>query len=266
MSLTPNSSELSRTVNIKVNATDLSGALSSLVLNTDPAPVRIMFTSDGMSVWTHDHAKTIQLLVNERELTSLKVKDDCILLIEPKQFSELLSAKFAGQIVHIQTKANKPITVASKNGATAVYHAADEDECATIPDHWVLPQSAAGHFSFPMFDNEESTLVVKMTRAELVRGLVDMQVAKAPYVVFNFTDTKSSCGSGHWGSKSNQATTPITANVVGSSEVCFTSNLSIILKSLDGDTFTLQKHEKGGFVVIEGETSTIVATEALREV
>lgn len=265
MSLTPNSTDLERTADIKVSATDLADALSSIITDNPPAPVRVMFTNDGLSVWTHDNAKTLQVLVNERELTGLKVKEDCILLIEPKAFSELLSTKFGGEQVRIQTEAAKPITVKSRSGASAVYHAADEDECHTVPDHWILKKNPAGICKFPMFDGELSTLQVRLNRSELQRGLVDMQVAKAPYVVFNFKDGESSCSSGQWGAKSNQSTSPIKADVKGEASVCFTSNLTTILKAIDGDSITLQKHEKGGFAVIEGLTTTIVATEAIRE-
>ena len=265
MSLTPNSTELSRSADIQVSATDLADALTSIITDNPPAPVRVMFTNSGMSVWTHDNAKTLQVLVNERDLSSLKVKKDCVLLIEPKAFAELLSAKFGGENVRIQTDAAKPITVKSKSGATAIYHASDEDECHTVPDHWILPKDPAGICQFPMFDNEQATLQVRLNRSELQRGLVDMQVAKAPYVVFKFKDGESSCSSGHWGAKSNQSVSPITADVKGEAEVCFTTNLTTILKALDGDSITIQKHEKGTFAVIEGFTTTIVATEAVRE-
>lgn len=266
MSLTPNSSELSRTADIKVSASELGDALSSIVTDNPPAPVRVMFTNDGMSVWTHDNAKTLQVLVDERELQGLKVKEDCVLLVEPKAFSELLMAKFNGENIRIQTDAAKPITVKSKSGAQAIYHAADEDECHTVPDHWILPKDPAGICEFPMFDKEKSTLQVRLNRSELRSGLIDMQVAKAPYVVFSFNESKSTCSSGHWGAKSNQSVSPITADVKGSGEVCFTNNLVTILKALDGDSITIQKHEKGTFVVLSGITTTIVATEAVREV
>ena len=265
MSITPNSLELNRSADILVSADDLSSALSATITDNPPAPVRVMFTNNGMSVWTYDNAKTLQILVDDKELRGLKVKDDCVLLIEPKAFSELLSAKFAGQNVRIQTSANKPIVVKTREGGQAVYHAADEDECHTVPDHWRLKKDDNAHYQFPMFDNETSTLVVKLSRSELQRGLVDMQVAKAPYVVFAF-GIKSTCSSGHWGAKSNQSTSPISADVVkGSGEVCFTSNLSTILKALDGDEFVIQKHDKGTFVVLDAQTTSIVATEAIRE-
>ena len=187
------------------------------------------------------------------------------MLVEPKAFSELLTAKFAGQNVRIQTSANKPIKVMTKAGGQAIYHAADEDECHTVPDHWRLKTDDSGIYSFPMFDNEQSSLVVKVSRSELQRGLVDMQVAKAPYVVFKF-DKKSTCSSGHWGAKSNQSTSPIQADIIkGSGEVCFTSNLGTILNALLGDEILIQKNDKGTFVILDGQTTSVVATEAIRE-
>mgnify|MGYP003671767089 CR=1 FL=1 len=94
-----------------------------------------------------------------------------------------------------------------------------------------------------------------------------MNVAKAPYIVFNFDKAKSNCESGHWGSKTNRSASPIVADVEGEGvKVCFTSNLTNILKTLDGELITIQKHTKGQFVVLEGTTTTIVATEAIREV
>jgi hypothetical protein len=269
MSITPNSSELSRTADIKVSADELSASLSAIITDNPPAPVRMMLTkSGGMSVWTYDNAKTLQVLVDNKLLLGLKVKDDCVLLVEPKAFSELLSAKFAGQVVRIQTSANKPIVVKTKAGGQAVYHAADEDECHTVPDHWRLQKDSSGIYSFPMFENEPSTLIVKLSRSELQRGLVDMQVAKAPYVVFSFNEhmKRATCSSGHWGAKSNQSTSPIEADIIrGSGEVCFTSNLTTILKALDGDSILIQKHDKGTFVVLDAQTTSIVATEAIRE-
>jgi hypothetical protein len=267
MSITPNSSELSRTADIMVSADELSASLSAIITDNPPAPVRLMLTqSTGLSVWTYDNAKTLQVLVDNKRLKGLKVKDDCILLVEPKAFSELLSAKFSGQNVRIQTSANKPITVKTKAGGQAVYHAADEDECHTVPDHWRLKKDSSGTYTYPMFEDESSTLIVKVSRSELQRGLVDMQVAKAPYVVFSF-GKKSTCSSGHWGAKSNQSTSPIEADIIqGSGEVCFTSNLTTILKALDGDSITIQKHDKGTFLVLDADTTSIVATEAIREV
>ena len=265
MTQTPNSSDLSRDADVMASADSLAEALRAIITDNPPAPVRLMLTNDGLSVWTYDNAKTLQVLVDDRVVKGLKVKQNCVLLVEPKAFSELLTAKFAGQNVRIQTSANKPIKVMTKAGGQAIYHAADEDECHTVPDHWRLKTDDSGIYSFPMFDNEQSSLVVKVSRSELQRGLVDMQVAKAPYVVFKF-DKKSTCSSGHWGAKSNQSTSPIQADIInGSGEVCFTSNLGTILNALLGDEILIQKNDKGTFVILDGQTTSVVATEAIRE-
>ncbi len=266
MALTPNS-EVARKVNARVDAAALSGVLSRVVLDNPPAPVRVLLTDDGLSVWTHDNAKTLQVLLTETSVADLKVDEPCVLLIEPKSFSDLLRAKFGDRTVKITTDASEPITIKSKDGATAVYHAADEDDCNIVPDHWVLPSDDDGRRVFPMFDSEAATTVVTTLRSELQRGLTDMKVAKAPYVVFSFKGAGSTCESGHWGSKTNRSSSPIAADVDGADvEICFTDRLAAVLASLDGESITLQKHEKGQFVILEGTSVTVVATEAVREV
>lgn len=263
--ITPNS-DVARTVKVQVHAGDLASLLQSVSLDSPSSPVRVLFTENGVSVWTHDNSKTIQALVTERPLGELKVEEPCVLLIEPKSFSDLLSAKFKQEAVRISTNAGKPITIKSRQGGTAIYHAADEDDCNIVPDHWVLP-TVDGKKVFPMFDGEEATSVVKTSRSELQRALTDMNVSKAPYVVFSFSDGKSTCESGHWGSKTNRSASPIVAELDGDDvEICFTSNLTQILKTLDGEAITLHKHSKGQFVVLEGATTQVVATEAIREV
>lgn len=264
--ITPNS-DVSRTVKAQLNAHDLGSVLQAVALDNPSSPVRVLLTDEGASVWTHDNSKTIQALLTDRPIGDLKVDEPCVLLVEPKSFGDLLSTKFGQQTVRITTDAAKPITIKSKQGGQAIYHAADEDDCNIVPDHWVLPKDDDGKRLFPMFDNEPSTTIIKTSRSELQRGLTDMNVAKAPYIVFNFEKANSTCESGHWGSKTNRSASPIAADVEGESvEVCFTSNLTNILKTLDGESITIQKHTKGQFVVLEGTTTTIVATEAIREV
>ena len=263
--ITPNS-DVSRTVKAKVNASELSSLLNAVALDNPPSPVRVLLTEDGVSVWTHDNSKTIQAIIDNRALADLEVEEPCVILVEPKAFADLLVAKFGVKAVRISTSAGKPITIKSKDGATATYHASDEDDCNIVPDHWILPTDDDGKRVFPMFDNEPATSVVKTSRSELNRGLTDMKVAKAPYVVFSFGEKKSSCQSGHWGSKSNRSSSPITAELDGEEvEVCFTQNLSTILSTLDGESIKIHKHNKGGFVVLEGATTSVVATEAIRE-
>lgn len=263
--ITPNS-DVARTVKAQVHAGELASLLQSVSLDAPPSPVRILLTDEGVSVWTHDNSKTIQAIVSERPIGELKVDEPCVLLVEPKSFADLLSAKFKQEAVRISTSAGKPITIKSRQGGTAIYHAADEDDCNIVPDHWVLP-TVDGKKVFPMFDGEEATSVIKTSRSELQRALTDMTVSKAPYVVFSFTDGKSTCESGHWGAKTNRAASPIVADLEGEDvSICFTSNLTQILKTLDGEAITLHKHNKGQFVVLEGATTQVVATEAIREV
>jgi len=264
--LTPNS-DVSRTVKAQFDAGQFSELMTTLVMDgSTQSPVRVLLTEDGVSVWTHDNAKTIQALVSNRDIDGLTVDEPCVLLVEPKSFSELLSAKFGGHTVRVQTDAGKPITIRSKDGSQAVYHASDEDDCNIVPDHWVLPVNDKGERLFPMFDNQPATSVVQLTRSELNRGITDMKVAKAPYAVFSFNAKKSECQSGHWGAKTNRSASPIVATLTGEPvEVCFTNNLSTILSVLDGDLITIHKHKDGGFAVLEGATTTVVSTEATRE-
>lgn len=263
--LTPNS-DVSRTVQARFHAGDFSNIMGSLVMDgMNQSPVRILMTDEGISVWTHDNAKTLQALLTERPVADLKVKEPCVLLVEPKSFSDLLTAKFGSKEVRVSTEAGKPIVIDAKGGATATYHAPDEDDCNMVPDHWILPTSDKGERLFPMFDDEPATSVVEITRSELNRGLIDMKVSKAPYVVFKFPENR--CESGHWGAKSNKSSTPVLATLTGEAvEVSFTQNLATILSLLDGDSITIHKHEKGGFAVLEGATTTVVATEAVKEV
>jgi hypothetical protein len=263
--ITPNS-DVSRKVKVEVDASQFGSLLSSVSLDNPSSPVRVLLSEDGVSIWTHDNAKTIQAIITDRVIDGLSVAEPCVLLVEPKAFSDLLSTKFGGKNVRITTDAGKPITIKSKDGANALYHPADEDECNIVPDHWILP-SDDGKRLFPMFDNEPSTSIIKTTKGELQRGLTDMNVAKAPYVVFAFNEKKSTCQSGHWGAKTNQSTSPIVAELDGEEvEVCFTSNLQKILNTLDGEAVVIHKHKKGTFVVIESSTSSVVCTEAIREV
>tara|TARA_R110000824_G_scaffold38186_1_gene116950 strand:- start:132 stop:932 length:801 start_codon:yes stop_codon:yes gene_type:complete len=266
MVLTPNS-EVSRTANIRASASDLAAALNRASLDKPSNPVRVLFTEDGVSIWTHDLAKTVQVLVTDSQVDSLKVKEPCVLLVDPGSLSQLLSTKFGNSIVKITTEAHAPITIRDKTGNQVVFHPADEDDCFSIPDHWVLPKNGDGWFTLPMKDDEVCSTRITIEKDQLLKGITDMKVAGAPYVVFNFEETKSSCGSGQWGSKTNQSHSPIIATVEGEkAEICFTDNLADIVKKLDGGTFELQKHTELPFVVITGNSTTIVATEAVREV
>ena len=262
--LTPNS-EVSRTASIRISANECADILRRVILDKPSNPVRVLFTDDGVSVWTHDLAKTIQVLITNADV-ALKVKEPCVLLIDPEPFANLLESKFGGEMVQITTKANQPIIIKNRAGAKSVFHPADEDDCFLIPDRWLLPKNGDGWFIIPMKDNAVCTTRATLSRDALASGLTDMKVAKAPYVVFDFSESGSSCSSGHWGTKTNQSHTNIQSVVEGESvEVVFTESLGVILSHMVEDTFRISKHKDIPFVVVENGDTTIIATEAQRE-
>ena len=267
--LTPNS-EVSRDVKVRLRANALADLCEAVTIENPPSPIRLVLTSDGASVWTHDTSRTVQVLINEYPLAGLRCPDPCVLLIQPKQFGELLRAKFKEEPVEISASASEPIIISAKNGSSVVYHAADEDDCATVPDHWILPIDDDGKRIFTMFDDEISTSQILIDVDELKRGLVDMRIANAPYVEFNFTSEGCYAESGHWGAKTNQSKTPLSADLGGEDcVVCFTENLGDIINRFKGSTqVEIQRHNKGGLFVVssaDGPDVTIVATEAVRE-
>ena len=262
---TPNSS-VSRTANIRVDASALSKALTRVQLDNPCNPVKVLFTNDGISIWTHDQAKTMNVFLTESKIDDLKVKTDCVLLINPQDFANLLSTKFGGDKVLINTKANAPIIVKNKAGASVTYHPADEDDCAMVPDRWVLPKDKSGWIQIPQKNNEVCTSRITVSRAVLEQGSTDMKVANAPYVVFAFDPSDSTCQSGHWGSKTNQALTKVEAQVEGESvEIGFTNILDKALKITEGESFVLHKHKDVPFTVIENGDMTIIAAETRKE-
>lgn len=267
---TPNDTTISRKCNVRVRANCIADVCDAVTIENPPQPIRLVIHGDGASVWTHDTSRTAQVLVNDYPLAGLRLKEPCVLLVQPRQFSELLRAKFKDEAVEIETDKNEPITIKSKSGASVVYHAADEDDCATVPDHWILPIDASGSRVFPMFDNEPATSKILIDTDEVKRGLLDMRIANAPYVEFNFAAGGSYAQSGHWGAKTNQSRTPLTADIDGEDcTVNFTENLADIISRFKGSTqVEIQRHKKGGLFVIssaDGPDVTIVATEAVRE-
>ena len=266
--LTPNS-EVSRDVKVRVRANALADLCEAVTIENPPSPIRLVLDKAGATVWTHDTSRTVQVLVNEFPLAGLRCSDPCVLLVQPKQFGELLRSKFKEEPVEITAGAAEPIVIKAKNGSQVVYHAADEDDCATVPDHWILPIDDDGNRIFTMYDSEPAATQVLIDVDELKRGLVDMRIANAPYVEFNFGED-CYAESGHWGAKTNQSKTPITADVDGEpAVVCFTENLGDIINRFKGSTqVKIQRHSKGGLFVIssaDGPDVTIVATEAVRE-
>jgi len=268
MSITPNS-VVSRSGVIRAESSSLATALRRAILDSPSNPVKALVTKDGLSIWTHDIAKTIQLIMTDANIHGLKVKGDepVLMLIDPDSMASLLDTKFPSEMVKITIEPNQPIKVESRTGGNVVYHPADEDDCFIVPDHWIMPKDDKGWFTIPMLNGESCTTKVVLTKAEMSRGLVDMQVAGAPYVSYDFTPSGSTCSSGHWGSKTNRSHSPVDATVEGGTiSLNFTENLGRILGRLDGDNYVIQKNDKTPFVIIESGSTVVVATEAQREV
>jgi len=267
--ITPNS-PVSRSAQIRVQASILADILSRVTLDKPSGAIRILFKKSGsVSIWTHDISKTIQMIVTDLEISDMKVKEDCVLLIEPDGFANLLQSKYADQTVQITTTANQPIVIKDQNGSQVVFHPADESDCQIVPDRWIMPTGSAGWIRIPQKDNEPCTSKIMISRSELSKGMIDMKVANAPYVVFSFAKGKtgSTCQSGHWGTKTNQSLTRLNATVEGDpTDVVFTENLSGILSKSIGDNFTIQKHSQVPFVIIECGAIRFVASEAQKEI
>ncbi len=265
MSLTPNS-PVSREGIVRAESSSLSTALRRAVLDNPSNPVKALFTNDGLSIWTHDIAKTVQLIMTNSTITGLKVKNPVIMLLDPESMASLLDTKFPGEMVKLECKPNSPITVTSRSGGNVVYHPADEDDCFIVPDHWIMPKDSDGWFTIPMKNGEKCTTRVTLSKQEMQNGIVDMTVAGAPYVSFDFNVNGSTCESGHWGSKTNRSMTPINAVVEGPAiSLNFTENLGGILGRLDGENYVVQKHSETPFTIIESGSTVVVATEAQRE-
>lgn len=255
--LTPNN-DVSRTVQLRVSAKSLANQLRRVCLDTPPQPVRVLFTDAGMSVWTYDLAKTMHVFLTDAPLVDYKVKEPCVLLVNPKEFSDTLALKFKDSQVLIKTQANQEIIIQDKGGNSSVIYPADEDDCAMAPDHWQVPDSDAHpgwkHISQK---NEVCTTKVEMSRSELVKAMVDMQVASAPYCEFTFADKdKATVISGHWTSKTNRSTSKLdcvtTHRVGGSLNVGLTDDtLTRLLSITTGDSFIFHKHKDAPFVVVE---------------
>ena len=263
--ITPNSI-VSRKVVARASASSLSKALKRVVMDKPASPVRVLLTDDGMSVWTHDISNTMNLLITNADIDDLKVKEPCVLLIDPEGFSDLLNTKFGNQVVQISTDANKPIVIQNKAGSKSVFHSADEDDCAIVPDRWLMPKDKKGWIQFPQQDNETATTRITITRDSLSQGIVDMKVAKTPYISFNYDKKKSLCEAGHWGSKTNQSSTPIEAVVEGEKiEIHLAEILASVLARCDDDSFIIHKHKEVPFIVIENGDAIVVVAETLRE-
>ncbi len=266
--MTPNS-QVSRSVQLRVKASSLAKQLRRVCLDTPPQPVRVLFTTAGMSVWTHDLAKTMHIFVTDAPLEEYKVKEPCVILVNPKEFADLLSTKFRDSQIQIQTKANQPIMVFDKQSNQAQYYPADEDDCAMVPDRWQMPDSDAqpGWKTIPQMGGETCTMRAEVSRSELVKAVVDMQVANAPYCEFHFTKPTTAT-SGHWGAKTNRSQSRLNCKVEPtgvSQKVGLTETLSRVLSIASGDDFVIHKHEKTPFVIIDCGDMTAVVAETKKE-
>lgn len=258
-------------LNIRVDSSSLADALDIVSLDSPAVPVKVVFDSDGMSVWTHDSARTVQVCMDGVPLKDYKADEPCSVVVNPDTMSTLLKAKFSST-VELKNDSSQ-VSIRDKDGSRVSYYAADEDECNTIPDHWRLGTDE-GWLTFPMLDNQRATTRVLVSLDELRQGLVDMKVSGAPYVVFTFNpgDSPSFCRSGHWGAKSTDSLTIVQADVEGEqAEVCFTTALASVLSRFPSSgKVMLQKHKDAPFFVMHtlpGSDGNIqvVATEAVRE-
>ena len=269
MSLTPNS-KVPRTVKVQCDGMGIAELLDKVCLDSPPVPVRILFEPEGVSVWTLNVPKTMQCLISRWPIAGLKVKEPCVVIADPKELSNVIRAKSRGLSVRIETAASQPIKITTPSNGGAEIMPSDEDDCLLIPDRWVIPKKD-GKFVFPMFDNEPATSEATISKEQLTLAYREMQSANAPYVVITF-DKECEARSGHWTSKSTKSWVPIQADWTGEPfTVSFTECLKSVIGAFSKDTTTLRvaKHTKGQFVVIEsvdGAKTTVVVTEALREI
>jgi len=265
--LTPNS-KVSRTARIEADGASLAAFFSRLALDNPAVPVKVLFEPEGASCWTMNAGKTLMVLLNRWAITGLKVKDPCVIVCNPKELSDLIRAKSRGGAVRLTTAANEPIAITTKDHGGAEVMPADEDDCLTIPDRNVLPYGPDGERLFPMFDNEPPTYTATLGLPELTKASMEMQTAGAPYVSVSF-DAKSEARAGHWNGKTTRSWTPLEVlkRTGGPFTVSFTDTLKSLISVLNGagDVVKVSKHHKGHFVVIECTTTTIIATEAIKE-
>ena len=257
---------------VRVDSSSLAEALDVVALDSPAVPVKCVFGNDGLTVWTHDSARTIQVCIDQFPLKDYKADEDCSVVVNPDTMSALLKSKFNGT-VELSAEDSK-IGIRDKGGARVSYYAADEDECNTIPDHWRTGMNE-GWVTFPMLDDKSATTRAMISVESLSNGLVDMKVSGAPYVVFTLNpgESPSFCRSGHWGAKSTDSLTIIDADVEGEQvEVCFTTALQSVLSRFpNSGKVMIQKHKDAPFFVMHSLPGSdgdimVVATEAVREV
>jgi len=260
---TPNSST-NMDIEIKVNAASLRDLLDHVNVNNAIDPVKVMFTEDGATVWAHDANKTLQVFVDDFEMTDYTLKSDpgCVIL-ETKKVAEMIGAKFGKEKITLKATPGEPV-VMSRNGSTLSYFPPSEDECYVVPDHWVLPVDDDGTLLFPMLENAPATLRVSMHPDELKKALTDMRVAGSTYACITF-GKESVSESGHWNSKGNRSKSPVEATIIsGEGEVTFPEVLSSVVDRMGGELLEVQKHEGAPFFMLISGSTRILVTEAQR--
>ena len=270
---TPNTA-VSRLVDITAATSHLTRFLDAGTVDDPPTPVRILFDNDGASIWTTNQTRTLQVFIDRWGVVA-SLAEPCVLLVNPKELSNLLKLKFPrAETVRITTDTHSMIRIQGETTGAEI-NCADEDECLTIPDRWVLP-IVDGVRTFPMFRNEPADYVIEMSMAQLKNCLKDMKVAKAPYVEL-FLNGKNRgegrCMAGHWTSKTTRSWSDVEYESViepTSWTIRFSENLDTIIRKFSTDTteVRISKHRDGAFVIIDstdGEFTSVLATEAVKE-
>ena len=267
------SSEVPRRVDVSVNAGRFCTFLDAGTVDDPATPVRVLFTTEGASIWTTNQTRTLQVFIDRWDVVEGLPSADCVMLVNPKELSDMLKNKFGrDELVRIQTDVHKPIEISGESSGGASIMPSDEDECLTIPDRWVLP-IVDGVRTFPMFRNEPDDHIITMSIDQLRRGLKDMTTAKAPYIEYTWSSGKAKCEAGHWTSKTSRSWSDVDFVAVKGADnwsIRFTDNLRTIIRRFDPatETVTISKHRDGQFVIIDstdGEFTSVLATEAVRE-
>lgn len=271
---TPNTA-VSRKVDVSVPTSHLTTFLDAGTVDDPPTPVRILFDNDGASIWTTNQTRTLQVFIDRWNIDLASLAEPCVLLVNPKELSNLLKTKFdRDETVRITTDTHSMILIQGETKGAEI-NPADEDECLTIPDRWVLPIED-GKRTFPMFRNEPADYIIEMSMIQLKNCLKDMKVAKAPYVELFLNEKnrgEGKCMAGHWTSKTTRSWSEIEYESViepSSWTIRFSQNLDTILRKFSTDTteVRISKHREGAFVIIDstdGEFTSVLATEAVKE-
>ena len=269
--LNPTMLDVSRSVRVQVDASILSAMLRRASFDNPPAPVRVLFTGEGITIWTMDLAKQAGVYLTEWMTPHYRIKKAAsVMLVCPKELADMLEAKCNGMAVRIAAEPNEPIKVRAPDGSGFDLLPADESECLTIPASLAFPVNAEGRRTFKGADGAGATLVASMSLAEARKGVIDMNASKAPYVEFEFRDTGTVCRAGHWTKKTNKSFTPVDASIEhGEGVIRFTSNLSSLLSRFDADTHTvtISSHDDVPLALLEsneGQSAIVVAAEAIK--